>query len=440
MKIRILVTTLPILAAMVTAGCFGLPVIPTFRYQAPPAYTRQPELPALGKIGVVAAEFPPQTDFNALLNNHQSAAVGGAAGAVAGKATEQEAKDMAVAANVKDVAGSISEALQSLHMQQSVRERVIEYGAATTNLSFVSLPAPGPATPDKRHDYTILRDSGVDSIVEVSILQARLGRYGGDIFHPAISSLIMTARARLIRVSDGYLMHEADYRFVSKPMTDVRLAADNAASFRQAFTLAYQDLAEQIVDRLFLIYEPPLSRNSEDRRCVVSPLRPEYPKSQGQLCPSCLVEGVENYSFATVNSLQPELRWESFPTQEDRKADQTGELTTLANVSYEVRAYEASPVRPNLSIFEWVPGALIDSHTTAIASHRLVTPLKACGHYFWTFRAHFTLNGQPRVTEWAGSRDRGLGACVFSYNDVPPVSHLFYPFKTECPQPAKRGE
>jgi hypothetical protein len=483
MKIRILVTAIPILATLVMAGCAG--PLTTFNYQKPPTYTRQPEVPPLGKIGVVAAEFPPQADFKALLTNHHSAvlsgstvkgaaigagvgvlagtvalaacinplapatcpsvgayvaggaAVGAATGAVAEKAADKKTKEMELNANVKDVAASIAEALQSLHMQQSVRERVIAYGTAATNHSFVSLPSLGPTTPGERPDYSVLSNSGVDSILEVDVLDARLGHDGGA-FDPKYGRLVVTAHARLIRVSDGNLLHEADYRFVSEPMFDVLWAVDNAANFKQAFDLAYQNLAEQIVDSLFLIYEPPSSVKGGNKRCIDSPLRPEYPKNPKHLflCPSC-VGTVIDWShffepFPTVDSLQPELRWETFPTPDEQKADETGELSTLANVGYEVRIYEAAPVNDG-----WVPGPLIDSHTTAIASYRMETPLKTCGHYFWTFRAHFTLNEQPRVTEWAGVHDQGIVECFDIGRRYTPPSRMFYPFKTECPKPAK---
>ncbi|TCJ14678.1 hypothetical protein EZJ19_09535 [Parasulfuritortus cantonensis] len=29
--------------------------------------------------------------------------------------------------------------------------------------------------------------------------------------------------------------------------------------------------------------------------------------------------------------------------------------------------------------------------------------MQACGQYGWTVRAHFTLDGHPRITEWSGS-------------------------------------
>lgn len=491
MKIRIGMTIIPILAALVTSGCGG--AIERFHRQMPPTYTRQPELPLMEKIGVVTVGFSPQTDFKALLNNHQSAvvtggavgaaggaavggavgmvavlsslgaclnpfaaatcpsvgafvaggaAVGGVAGAAAGQAAEDKTKEMGATANVKDVAGSIGEALQSLQMSKSVQERIVKYGAAMTTRSFVSIPLSGLTEPNELRDYSKLRSSGVDTILEVSVMRASVGS-DGDLFKPISGRLAVTARARLIRVADNQLMNEADYRFVSQPMFHVQLAANDAAAFKQLFNLAYQDLAEQIVDRLFLIYEPSLDRKrsaSQRGRCIESPLRPEYPKfpKNALKCPRC--DGGDlvwewallSSPFATVDSLQPEFRWESFPTPEERKADRDGELSTLDDVHYEVKIYEAA------SEFDagMMPGPLVDSRTTQTASYRPETPLKSCNHYFLTFRARFNLNGQPRATEWAGVRNEGLIECYYIRSPPPTLSRKFYPFKTACSKSA----
>ncbi len=50
-------------------------------------------------------------------------------------------------------------------------------------------------------------------------------------------------------------------------------------------------------------------------------LRPEYPKN---LISSSLITASPEIKFVRVESLQPTLRWEAFPRQQDREADNEG--------------------------------------------------------------------------------------------------------------------
>jgi hypothetical protein len=486
-----------IAAVILSSGCWG-PIV-TYSRQAVPAHTQLIEHPSIEKIGVVAGTFKPDSDFKTLLENHDamptgvvvgsaggavagaglglaavisslgacfnpaSAAtcpsigafiaggttIGGAVGAAVGKSADKKTEEMAKEAKVKDVAASIEEALQSLHIQQSVQEHIVSYGAANTKLNYLPINSMGPATPEQHPDYASLRKEGIDTVLEVAVTQASLG-HDGRFFDPKYGRLALTAHARLIRLSDMQLIHEADYRYVSPPMFHVLLAADDARYFKQAFNEAYKNLSEQIVDQLFLIYEPALERHAKgvSGDCRKSPLKPIDPQgySERWLCTFlslCSAGEVQDGGFlglydefSVVHSLQPEFRWESFPTPDELKADISNEFSTLSDVGYEVRIYEATPYDleyPN-NRKRWVVGGLIDNQIVTTPNSRPDQPLKSCGHYFWTFRARFTLNGQPRTTEWAGVYHQSLERCwhLHAPGTPYPPSRLFYPFKTEC--------
>ncbi len=109
-------------------------------------------------------------------------------------------------------------------------------------------------------------------------------------------------------------------------------------------------------------------------------LKPEYPPVGG------------GPVFTDVDSLQPIFRWQSFPRQEDLKADHEGVLSRVTAVTYDLNI---------LGKKGYGPGELIYSRTgLPEPAHMVETPLEPSTRYFWTVRARFTLNGHLRVTEW----------------------------------------
>jgi len=125
-------------------------------------------------------------------------------------------------------------------------------------------------------------------------------------------------------------------------------------------------------------------------------LRPEYPKN--------LVSASE-IKFVRVESLQPTVRWEAFPRQQDREADTEGLLSRIGTVTYELKIWRSS----DDYIPMYLPSHLIYSRQgLAQPSHRIEQPLQPNTKYLWSVRACFELDGQPRVTEWGLSREPPL--------------------------------
>lgn len=141
------------------------------------------------------------------------------------------------------------------------------------------------------------------------------------------------------------------------------------------------------------------------RPVPVSGLRPEYPEV--------------HWSFVEVDSLQPTLRWESFPRPQDREANREGLLSRIRNVTYDLKIWRVENDYPVELIYtrQGLPEP----------SHRIEAPLAPCTKYFWTIRARFTLDGHTRVTEWGVMGDTDLT------RRLPRVPNPFsYRFKTPC--------
>jgi len=96
-------------------------------------------------------------------------------------------------------------------------------------------------------------------------------------------------------------------------------------------------------------------------------------------------------SFVKVDSLQPTLRWESFPREQDLSSYTKEELSRITAVTYQLRvaAKGWSYVRDNLSE----------------PCHRVEDVLQPSTKYLWTVRACFKLDGEPRCTEWGALSD-----------------------------------
>ena len=139
-------------------------------------------------------------------------------------------------------------------------------------------------------------------------------------------------------------------------------------------------------------------------------LRPELPR-------------VERIS--QLDTLRPTFRWEPFPRAQDlvELAPHGGER--IAAVSYELRLWKVgkefseigvAPTRSQDPIeaasdykYSWRhecrdtdPGKLVHTKQGLLTpEHNLEFPLQPNSLYFWTVRAHFTLDGKRRVTEWS---------------------------------------
>ena len=96
--------------------------------------------------------------------------------------------------------------------------------------------------------------------------------------------------------------------------------------------------------------------------------------------------------FVQVDSLQPILRWKSFPTAKDIKADKTGQLSRITEVTYELRVSRAQD--------SFAGGVVYTRTGLQEPSHKVERPLIPLTRYFWSVRVRFMLDDNYRETGW----------------------------------------
>ena len=149
-------------------------------------------------------------------------------------------------------------------------------------------------------------------------------------------------------------------------------------------------------------------------RASVSGLKPQYPS----------VAPVAN-EWINVSSLQPILRWETFPHQRPLIKDSGEMKDRITDVTYELKIWRSLGENP---------GPLVYSRYGLSGSvHQVDIPLESSTVYYWSVRARFRLDGKLRGNEWStlihsdsGAKDDTAG---FWYSDPNKMSY-FLVFKT----------
>lgn len=149
--------------------------------------------------------------------------------------------------------------------------------------------------------------------------------------------------------------------------------------------------AELVVDEMLLLWHPPTSGQRERKPVPLSMLMPTSyePTTYNPFANLFGDAGNDNLNagwqaWQPVESLNPEFSWERFPRPWDIPEGMGADDFT--NVRYEF-------LMPR------------HAHVTDLEepSYRLESPLEHCERARWTVRAHFELNGVPRMTEWGGA-------------------------------------
>ncbi len=112
--------------------------------------------------------------------------------------------------------------------------------------------------------------------------------------------------------------------------------------------------------------------------------------------------------FTEIDSLQPTLRWESFPRPSDLHADRQGVLIKAAqDVSYELRIWR---VEDNSAIRR-----VCERRELTTPKHRVDVRLDPNARYFWSVRAKFRAGEETRMIPWGFSKVLsvpGLAFCI----------------------------
>ena len=117
---------------------------------------------------------------------------------------------------------------------------------------------------------------------------------------------------------------------------------------------------------------------------TVSGLWPEQPALLYK--PFNLWTGGNVYIWPRLLSAQLQFRWAAFPRHPD---------PSFSAVTYDLRIWQHRTQEDAADTLVYSVDALPQP------SHRVESPLPSGHWYYWTVRARFELNGQPRVTEWS---------------------------------------
>lgn len=249
----------------------------TAPYTLPPPPSEQVRT-QLGTIGVVSARFAPGMDFRMPVKGPASGAGRGAAqamGGVLGSGGELGVIALPLAAVVGAIGGAaaavmepiegleeaetaLKAAVAELNIQQEMRERFLQVAREQTCLPLV-LMEQGPSAVDEEVAHRSLATEGIHTVLEISVL--RLDLLGKWWEKDPLVALVMAVRTRLMNVPDGKKLYESSFEYRSGIFHFTEWGGDDAQLFRREVNRAYQRLAQDIVDVLFL--SPPREPKTE---------------------------------------------------------------------------------------------------------------------------------------------------------------------------------
>lgn len=419
---------------MSVSGCGNIPVIPS---QNPAETTRLDPT----TLAVVPARFEPAGNTGPILHTKgDSAAQGAAEGALGGVASTfygvvllgplavlllpvMVPVGIAVGAAGGAAEGASPETIEStkrawekatgeLRLQQKLQEQLLaELQKEAVAKQVVIRNDIGPTKPDDRPRYDQV---GADTVLESGVLEIEFSPET-KIKDEIAYSLRITTHARAINANNQVVLDEMTHVFRSRSNTVTDWLRDNAALFKDLVDEAMNESAQAIVLEFFRIYYPPASTAPVDEQRSLVPyyvLQPIYPEPRRELLDlrgalsDKYLGGIGGMKFTWVDSLQPTLRWETFPRPTD-VAGVEGNAGRFSDVTYEFQLFKAVIRSPWAGTEIYAAGPTVYERTGLHEpQHRLEEPLEPCGRYAWTVRARFKLDSKQRVTEWTG----GYGA------------------------------
>jgi len=290
-----------------------------------------------------------------------------------------------VPANVAlDIESAIDKAVTALDVQNTLAGQLEMRLKSDPRIRLATVVAAGPDRPAAHPDYSQLRDKGIDTVIEVVI--SEIG-FDGCITHnreckpPHTLYLSMRGQARMVRVADGTSLFEWPLDYSSGAHELTKWQADGGRLLGEELELAYRDLSERVYDEAYLITPialPFVSNMWAGNKCWVEPL-----------------------SVSGTDTLQPTLRWTSFPGEIVRQKLDPAVLQKIGNVTYDLRIWDEDIDQGNEPWYwRWRNRLIYERTGLAAAQHTLEVPLAPASRYYWSVRAQFVVDGQPMATRW----------------------------------------
>jgi hypothetical protein len=258
-------------------------------YQLPPPLSEE-ERARLGMIGIVSADFVPETKFFAHARGRVKGATegmafeagtaptffpfpvpGGSSAPGAGGAgvyaavfllgllavgvaiAEVERAATAIPAEkVKDTESNLKKALIELKMQESLGNRFFQTAREQSVFNFVPIEEKRPKTTNEILNYRHFKEKGIDTVIELSVLSIGFEGAGGK---DPLLTLLIDSRTRVLSVSDGAILYENMLEYRSAKRTFSEWISTEGKLFSEEIDKGYGTLTDKIVEELFLRYE-----------------------------------------------------------------------------------------------------------------------------------------------------------------------------------------
>ena len=410
--------------------------------------------------------------------------VGGAVGAAIGSAQDSKTNTAA-----QEALGPV---IEMQLVQDALRAQVMAYATQHGIGPLAVIDDPLPSILEGSPDYRHLSGKGIDTLLEVRLLQLDLRKVTGyEVrYKPGIS-----ARARVIRVSDNAILSDQTYSLSGEEVEIDIWGSDNGRRFQIWFEYAYATLASYMLDEMILGYLPKSDNtfrttvdsgaslsNEEDLHGFTGfGLRPDNPELRK--VESCSVSrplyglaacnsresSASLYQFTEIGTLWPEFRWNSLVGAEPPDNPELRKIETcsvsrplyglaacnsressapldqlaesaddrvpegIQDVNYEIQLFTAQHTNRGI-VPELLGGPIYNRNGLVEPRHRIEQSLNSCTKYFWTVRAHFRIDRQPRLTEWANSYGRPWELRRPTYRiPIRLPTDYYLPFRTHCP-------
>jgi len=397
----------------------------------PPSHEQRAQL---GRIGVLALSSTPRTEFETFAKGWAAGvAKGGAFGAAEGLLTSiaevlrnppsgpyagpailitaivvttVHTVVYGVAGGLEAVPGKTALKIEKeliasigdVNLSADLAKEIYNISALRPDLLEHKIKIIGLPIADTTPAYDGFSKQGFDTIVEVQIKEA--GFRGGSGSQPNVR-FYLNVSIRLVSAGNGTELYTRDFQFLSHELLFVEWFFEGSKQLISVFKQAVENLADRILDELFLITSFPfdsglwaLPSQPEFGTCWFRPIYPELHYSSLWYSISHNSPGI-HVLFTEVDSLQPTLKWEPFPRPRDRKKGNEALLNKISDVSYDLKIWEVKNDFPARLVY--------DKTGLLEAAHRLSVPLRSGTKYSWTFRARYKLAGRSQVTRWAFS-------------------------------------
>lgn len=349
---------------------------------------------------VLSLEGGPITMIFAPIFMGAGAILGGAAGII----------DAMPLDKVKEIESSIKNVLEDYEPQQDLVNYILKEAQKLDHPVFIPVTEPRPTDPKVTLDYRNSVDSGIDTMLEISVID--LGFKRGETSRKHFR-FFMNVQVRVIGTFSGEEILFLDRNYVSDELTFIEWTDNNALLLREEWKKCYQILSRDIVERVFVMTDLRPDSTNEYVYSGYCWLKPTYPELK-------LYPFSTKLKFVEIESIQPILVWDAFPREGDIAHSPEGLIERIKDITYELKIWRVEKTSPVELIYQ--RSGLTEP------SHALEQPLEPLTRYYWTLRANYFIDGHKRMTGWSYSRKPGPLLC----DDATIPYQNYFRFKTSA--------